>query len=226
MTSHHHKKGHHDREDDAFRLMALEPHAAPLPPPTGDTYKIAAYADGLVGASPDCDVLRPKYDSGIKYAGSEPNPEAPCWGRGISGGIRWDGTFHRDLSRYSGSGDLFWSSYLKPGSAPGMKAGYWINFGSGWSHLHNDNPAEILTGASQKLFWEPAVAGIADPGQPGSPTPATTGQWKLVIQATKFVTHEVIEVWTGTKTGGSDPTGTYTRDSGIDPVATLTVEAA
>ena len=48
----------------------------------------------------------------------------------------------------------------------------------------------------------------------------------LGILATKFVTHEVIKVWAGTKTGGSDPTGTYTRDSGLDPVATLTVEAA
>ena len=208
MTTHHHH--HHHKSDRIERAeILLSQNTAPLPPPTGDTYKIATYTDGLVGASPECDVLRPKYDSGIKYAGSEPNPEAPCWGRGISGGIRWDGTFHRDLSRYSASGDLFWSSYLKPGSAPGMKNGYWINFGSGWSHLHNDNPAEILTGASQKLFFDSAA-----------------GVWKLVIQATKFVTHEVIEVWSGTKTGGSDPVGTYTRVSGLDPVATLTVEAA
>ncbi len=126
--------------------------------------------------------------------------------------------------------ELFWASYLKPGTAAGMENGYWINFGSGWSHLHNDNPAEILIGASQKLFWEPAVAGGGDAGsspagQPGSTPPATTGQWKLVIQATKFVTHEVIEVWAGTKAGGTDPTGTYTRTSGLDPVATLTVEA-
>jgi len=190
---------------------ALRNEYAPTNPPgaTGDTYKIANYADGLVGASPECDVLRPKYNSGIKYAGSTPNPEAPCFDRGISGGIRWDGTFHRDLSRYSAGGDLFWSSYLKPGTAPGMKNGYWINFGSGWSHLHNDNPAEILTGASQKLFYDAAAA-----------------KWTLVIQAPKFVTHEVVEVWAGTKTGGSDPAGTYTRDSGLDPVATLTVEAA
>ena len=207
MTTHHHH--HHHKSDRIERAeILLSQNTAPLPPPTGDTYKIATYTDGLVGASPECDVLRPKYDSGIKYAGSEPNPEAPCWGRGISGGIRWDGTFHRDLSRYSASGDLFWSSYLKPGSAPGMKNGYWINFGSGWSHLHNDNPAEILTGASQKLFFDTAA-----------------GDWKLIIEATMFVTHAVVEVWTGTKQGGNDPTGTYSRVSGLDPVAALTIEA-
>ena len=190
------------------RYPTFEP-VAPLPPPTGDTYRIANYTDGLVGASPECEVLLPELDSGLEF-GDEDNDQPEDWlmDGGVLGGIPWDGTFHRDLSRYSGSGDLFWSSYLKPGSAPGMKAGYWINFGSGWSHLHNDNPAEILTGASQKLFFDSAA-----------------GVWKLVIQATKFVTHEVIEVWTGTKTGGTDPTGTYTRDSGLDPVATLTVEA-
>ncbi len=208
MTTHRHAKPH-SREHEALRLEALEAASTPLPPPTGDTYRIAAYADGLVGASPECDVLRPHWNSGIKFADkNNPKPDDWCWGRGVGGGIRWDGTFHRDAVRYPAGGQLFWSSYLKPGTAPGIKAGYWINFGSGWSHLHNDNPAEILTGASQKLFYDAAAA-----------------KWTLVIQATKFVTYEVIEVWTGTKTGGSDPVGTYTRDSGLDPVATLTVEA-
>ena len=89
-----------------------------------------------------------------------------------------------------------------------MKNGYWLNFGSGWSHLHNDNPAEILTGAAQRLSFD-----------------AAANHWQLVIQATQFVTHEVMDVWTGTKTGGNDPTGPYTRLSGCDPAAMLTIEA-
>jgi len=32
-------------------------------------------------------------------------------------------------------------------------------------------------------------------------------------------------VWTGIKQGGNDPTGTYTRVTGCDPLATMTVEA-
>ena len=40
-----------------------------------------------------------------------------------------------------------------------------------------------------------------------------------------FVTGAVVNVWTGTKSGGNDPTGTYTRVSGCDYSATLTVEA-
>ena len=47
----------------------------------------------------------------------------------------------------------------------------------------------------------------------------------LVIEATMFVTHAVVEVWTGIKSVGNNPTGTYTRISGCDPTATLTVEA-
>ena len=53
----------------------------------------------------------------------------------------------------------------------------------------------------------------------------TTGRWKLVIEATMFVTYAVVDVWTGIKCGGTDPTGTYTRISGCDPTATFTVEA-
>ena len=40
-----------------------------------------------------------------------------------------------------------------------------------------------------------------------------------------FVTNAVVNVWTGTKPGGPDPTGTYTRISGCDPTATFTIEA-
>ena len=52
------------------------------------------------------------------------------------------------------------------------------------------------------------------------------GQWKLVIEATDYVTFEVREVWTDTKVGGNDPAGVYTRIAGCDPTATLAVEAA
>ena len=102
----------------------------------------------------------------------------------------------------------FWSAYLKPGSAPGIKNGFWLNFGSGWAHLANDDPAQMLTGASQRLYFDGAAS-----------------EWKLVIEATMFVTGAVVEVWTGSKSGGFDPVGTYARVSGCDPVATLTVEA-
>ena len=51
------------------------------------------------------------------------------------------------------------------------------------------------------------------------------GQWKLVIEATMFVTYAVVNVWTGMKQGGNNPTGIYTRVSGCDPVATLMIEA-
>lgn len=219
------KKARREFQVDMLARVIADANTPP-PGPFAETYRIASYADNLVGASPECNVLRPKFDSGLKWPDkNNPKPEDFCWDRGVSGGIRWDGTFHRDAARYPAGGQLFWSSYFRPGSEPGIKKGYWINFGSGWSHLHNDNPAEILTGASQKLFWEP-VAGGVDPGGPASPPPAATGTWKLVIQATKFVTHEIIDVWTGTKSGGNDPIGTYTRQSGLDPLATLAVEAA
>ena len=90
-----------------------------------------------------------------------------------------------------------------------MQGGFWINFGYGWSHLLNDDLAQMLGGASQKLFYDSAA-----------------GHWKMVIEATMFVTLVVVDVWTGVKPGGGDPVGTFTRVSGLDPVATLSVEAA
>ena len=147
----------------------------------------------------------PHFDSGLTWADeNNPQPGDWLWDGGVDGGITWDGTFYRDMSRYGASGELFWCAYLKPGSGPGMKNGFWLNFGSGWSHLANDDFAQLLTGASQRLYWD-------------------AGQWKLVIQATKFVTGEVVDVWTGTKAGGYDPTGVYTKQTGIDPVTSLTI---
>jgi hypothetical protein len=199
----------HERADDIAAALRNQ-YAPHLPPgPTADSYRIAGYTDGLVGATPECDVLRPHFDSGIKWPDpNNPLPTDVCWDRGVRGGITWDGTFYRDLTRYGQSGSLFWSAYLKPGSAPGIKNGYWFNFGAGWSHLANDDFSQILTGASQRLYWEPV-----------------TGDWRLVIEATMFVTYAVVNVWTGIKAGGNDPTGIYTRVTGCDTTATFSVEA-
>ena len=198
--------------DETLRQMVLEAELATVPPSgsTADAYRIAAYADGVVGAAkPGCDLLLPHFDSGLRWAdNANPRPDDPLWGRGVRAGVRWDGTFYRDLARFAGSGPLFWCAYLKPGSAAGDKNGFWFNFGSGWSHLASDDPAQLLAGASQRIFYD-----------------AGAGDWKLVIEATLFVTNAVVNVWTGAKTGGSDPVGIYARISGCDPLASLTVEA-
>ena len=123
-------------------------------------------------------------------------------------GVLWDGTFWRDLNRFASGGPLFWSAYLKPGSAPGIKNGFWLNFGSGWAHLASDDPAQMPAGASPRLYFD-----------------TTAGDWKLVMEATMFVTGAVVNVWSGSKQGGTDPAGSYLRVSGCDPMATLPVEA-
>ena len=46
----------------------------------------------------------------------------------------------------------------------------------------------------------------------------------MVIEATMFVTYAVVNVWTGIKQGGNDPTGNYVRLSGCDPLPVLAVE--
>lgn len=154
-------------------------------------------------------MLLPHYDSGLRFADeNNPQPDDPLFDGGVSGGVTWDGTFWRDLVRYPAGGQFFWSAYWKPGTAPGMKNGYWLNFGSGWAHLANDDPSQLLTGASQRIFYD-----------------TVAGNWKLVIEATMFVTHAVVNVWTGLKAGGNDPTGPYTRIAGCDPTPTLTIEA-
>jgi len=181
---------------------------APSPAATAEVYRIASYTDGLVGAAkPGCDVLLPHWDSGLKWPDANHlKPDDFLWDGGVYGGVTWDGTFYRDLTRYASSGPLFWSAYLKPGSAPGIKKGYWLNFGSGWAHLAQDDPAQLAAGASPRLYFD-----------------AVGNQWRLVIEATLFVTGAVVNVWTGGKSGGTDPVGTYTRVSGCDPVATLAI---
>ena len=66
----------------------------------------------------------------------------------------------------------------------------------------------MLTGAAPRLYFD-----------------TQANQWKLVIEATMFVTGAVVNVWSGSKSGGTDPVGTYTRVSGCDPAAALTVTA-
>ena len=181
-----------------------------IPPvgPTADAYRIVGYTDGLVGAaSPGCDALLPHFDSGISFTDEDnPQPDDVLFDGGVSGGVKWDGTFYRDLTRYPTGGTLFWSAYFKPGAGPGIKNGYWLNFGSGWAHLANDDPAQIVTGASQRLMWNVGV-----------------GRWELVIEATMFVTYAVVNVWSGIKQGGNDPAGNYTRITGCDPLPALEV---
>jgi len=46
-----------------------------------------------------------------------------------------------------------------------------------------------------------------------------------VVEATKFVTNEVVLVWSGAKSGGNDPIGVYARTEGFDTTEMLTVEA-
>lgn len=191
------------------RLVLETDFAAGLPSgPMADAYRIAGFADGLVGVN-GCDGLLPRFDSGLRWADADnPQPDDPLWDGGVAGGVPWDGAFYRDTARYAAGGEFFWSAYLKPGSAAGMKNGFWLNIGSGWAHLHNDDPAQLLAGASQRLFYDVPAA-----------------RWRLVIEATQFVTLAVVEVWSGVKIGGNDPTGVYTRASGADPLASLTIEA-
>src|ERR1051326_7284630 len=168
MKHRHHKK-HRSRQRDATQLNQPTTPASP----TAVAYRIVGYQDGLIGAArPDCDLLLPHYDSGLRWPdASNPQPDDPLFDGGVRAGVRWDGTFWRDLARYAGSGPLFWSAYLKPGSAPGVGNGFWLNFGSGWSHLANDDPAQILTGAAPRLSHD-----------------TVAGHWCLVIEATLFVT--------------------------------------
>ena len=130
-------------------------------------------------------MLRPHYDSGLKYPDkNNPLPTDVLWGGGVRAGLKWDGTFYRDMNRYGQSGSLFWSAYLKPGSGPGIKNGFWFNFGGGWCHLANDDPAQILTGAAPRLFWDAGVVApvpCASGGAAGTAA-ATSGQWKLVTR--------------------------------------------
>lgn len=125
---HHHKRQPHPADAEFLRAQIGQANVPPGPP--ADSYRIVGYADGLIGkAKPDCDVLLPRYGSGLKFPDkNNPRPDDVLWGGGVRAGLKWDGTFYRDLSRYSHSGSLFWCAYLKPGSGPGNKNGFWFNF--------------------------------------------------------------------------------------------------
>ena len=206
---HHHHKHRHPPIADADLLRQQFAHQAAPVGPTADAYRLVGYTNELVGTkNPECLPMMARYDSGVKWP--DPNNPLPTdflWGGGVRAGLPWDGMFYRDVTRYPAGGQLFWSPYLKPGSGPGLKNGYWFNFGKGFCHLANDDPAQMLTGACSRLEW------------------GSTGHWKLVIDATAHVTAAVVNVWTGTKQGGNDPVGDYTRITGCDPLAMLTVEA-
>ena len=209
MEPHHHKH-RNPRSAEADELRQRWAHPVLSDGPTAETYRIAGYHDGLIGATrPDCDLLLPQFDSGLTWPDeNNPQPDDPLWDGGVAGGITWDGTFWRDLGRYAARGPLFWSAYLKPGTAPGSGNGYWLNFGFGWAHLANDDPAQMLTGAAPRLGFDRAA-----------------GYWTLVIEVTLFVTQEVVVVWSGVKSGGNDPAGLYARSTGCDPTEALRVEA-
>lgn len=106
---------------------------------------------------------------------------------------------------------------MKPVTGPSIKDGYWLNLGSGWAHLANDDPSQILTGAALRLFYDVGRVPSRGAGggiSAGSGDPAyNSGQWKLVIEATMFVTGAVVNVWTGIKQGGNDPTPTLTVEA-------------
>ena len=103
-----------EKADDIAAALRNEYSPAIPPGPTADTYRIAGYVDGLVGAAkPECDLLLPHFDSGLKWAdANHPLPDDPLWGGGVRAGVRWDGTFWRDLARYAAGGQFFWSAYL------------------------------------------------------------------------------------------------------------------
>ena len=101
-----------DQADATLKRMILEAELAPVPPPgpTADACHIAGYTDGLVGAAkPDCDLLLPHFDSGLRWAdANNPQPDDFLMGGGVRAGVTWDGTFYRDAARYPAGGQLFW----------------------------------------------------------------------------------------------------------------------
>jgi hypothetical protein len=75
-SKHHHHR-HPPAADDIFLEKVLTPSTPPAV--TADCYRIAGYVDGLVGAAkPDCNLLRPHFDSGLKWADkNNPRPDDP-----------------------------------------------------------------------------------------------------------------------------------------------------
>ena len=79
------------KADETLQRMILEAELPPAPPssPTADAYRIAGYADGLVGAArPGCDLLLPHFDSGLRWADANNiKPDDPLWDGGVAGGV-------------------------------------------------------------------------------------------------------------------------------------------
>ena len=70
----------------------------------------------------------------------------------------------------------------------------------------------------------PRKAGCKIDGGNRSPSPGSVPASDSFTKPAMFVTYAVVNIWTGIKQTGNDPTGT-TRVTGCDPLATLAVEA-
>ena len=126
MSTHHHQHHHkhqaveHPRTDAAGFHDHFGSGAGVLPPgPFAEAYRIAGYQDGLVGATPASDMLKPHWDSGLRWPdANNRQPGDFRWGAGVAGGVTWDGSFHRDLARYPAGGPLFWTDTRTSGHDP------------------------------------------------------------------------------------------------------------
>ena len=73
--------------------------AGPAPDPARRRTPTASPATPTAssGPRPECDLLRPHFDSGLRWPDeNNPQPGDWCWDGGVAGGVTWDGTFYRD----------------------------------------------------------------------------------------------------------------------------------
>ena len=101
QTQHHHHRHPHPDDAEFLREQLGLSNVSPVGP-TADVYRIAGYADGLLGTKkPECLPMMALWDSGLKYPDkNNPLPIDLLWGGGVRAGVTWDGTFYRDVSRY------------------------------------------------------------------------------------------------------------------------------
>ena len=151
------------------------PPAGPVLPtgPTADAYRIAGYVDGLIGAArPDCDLLRPHYDSGLKWPDkNNPQPDDPLWDAGVAGGVRGTAPSIATSPGTPPAANCSGAPTSSPAPAPATRTATGSTSVPAGAHLANDDPPQILTGAATRLYYD-----------------TVAGHWKLVIEATMFVT--------------------------------------